>query len=305
MELLIYLLAFITAVLVILIIYEVLYDRKLTVKERLDTVRDMSDDNEKDDEWKAPFVYRIIQPVYQKLIKAIGKVTPSGLKRKYDHLILTSGSSQKTNFHGLLLKQILMGTAHGILLYIVLKYTSNAINIGRIFLFALVGFSLPLISLYSKAEKRKEKMKRSLPDLLDLLYVSVEAGLGFDAAFKKTSDKMQGPLSFEVTRTMNEITRGKEREEALRDLAYRTGVEEVLSFVTAIIQTEKLGSSITNMLKTQSVTMRQIRRQRAEEKAAKLPIKMLFPLVFLMFPSLFVVILGPAVINIFENLMSR
>lgn len=305
MELFLYLLTFIFVMLVILILYEVLYLNKQKVKERLEDVKNMSVDTENEDEWKIPFVHRILQPMYQKLLKAIGQATPNGIKKKYDNLIVTSGSAMNTNFHNLLLKQIILGGAHGTLLYLLFKYTANEINFGRILLFAIIGFLLPLISLYAKAEKRKEKIRRALPDLLDLLFVSVEAGLGFDAAFKKTSDKMQGPLSMEVTKTMNEITRGKDRNEALRDLAYRTGVEDVLTFVTAIIQTEKLGSSITNMLRAQSIAMRQMRRQRAEEKAAKIPVKMLFPLVFFMFPSLFVIILGPAVINIMENLMAK
>jgi tight adherence protein C len=279
-----------------------LFRDKEILKDRLDGVKKLSGDNAKEDELKQPFIQRVIRPGYQRLVKAIGNITPKAIRDKYDILIKTSGSSKKVTVNGILMFQIMLGLVQGGSAYLLMKAVSTEISWGRVFLSFLLGFLLPLMHIYTKAEKRKEKIRKSLPDLLDLVYVSVEAGLGFDAALKKSAEKMKGPLSTELIKALNEISKGKEREEAFKDMVSRTGVDEVSTFIRAVIQTEKLGSNIANMLRVQSATMRQMRRQRAEEKAAKLPIKMLFPLMFLMFPALFVVILGPAVINIMNSL---
>lgn len=300
MELLLYLFVFIDTALLVYIMYKLIFYKKGIIKERMEAIKNLSDDD-KNDEFKAPFLQRIIKPGYQRLIKAIANATPKAIKEKYDVLIITSGITQKINFNNLILIQFMSGIILAGLNYILMKYSNGDIIVWRLLLPGFLAFITPLIFIYNKAQKRKEKIRRALPDLLDLIYVSVEAGLGFDAALKKTAEKMKGPLSSEIIKTINEITRGKEREEAFKSLIYRTGVDDVASFITAVIQTEKLGSNITNMLRIQSDTMRQNRRQRAEQKAARLPIIMLFPLIFFMFPSLFVVILGPAVINIFTH----
>ena len=141
-----------------------------------------------------------------------------------------------------------------------------------------------------------------IPDALDLLTISVRAGLGFDAALGKVVEKLHGPLSDEFRRALAEVRVGKERREALRDIVARTEVGPLTNFIGAIIQAEQLGVSISKVLQVQSEQLRIERRQRAEEQAAKAPIKMLFPLVGCIFPSLFIVILGPAIILIVLNL---
>ena len=165
------------------------------------------------------------------------------------------------------------------------------------------GFLLPYSSLKTKSRKRIESIEYALPSFLDVLYVSVEAGLAFDMAIYRTTDKMKGPLSEELLFTMNEISKGRGRSEALREMVKRTQVPDLATFVTSIIQAEEMGSNIGNVLRIQADTMRLNKRQRAETQAAKIPTKMLFPIVFFMFPALFVVILGPAVLNIMETLM--
>lgn len=185
--------------------------------------------------------------------------------------------------------------------YILTSLTGGKTNIILLVLGSVFGFLLPVYILRSKARKRQTMIQNALPDMLDLLFVSVEAGLGFDMALKRTTEKMPGPLSDEMNRALDEINRGKTREDALRQVAKRTGVEDLTSFITAVIQSEQLGSNIANMLRIQSTSMRQRRRQRAEELAMKVPVKMLFPLVFFMFPALIVVILGPAIIRIVET----
>ena len=161
-----------------------------------------------------------------------------------------------------------------------------------------LGFYLPLLWLNLKIRKRQKEMERALPDALDLLTISVEAGLGFDAAMAKVAEKSDNELSRAFARVNAEVRLGKIRREALRDLANRAGVQDISNFIAAVIQADQLGVSLSKVLRVQSEQMRIRRRQRAEELAAQAPIKMLFPLVFLVFPSIFIVLLGPAMIQI-------
>ncbi len=147
-------------------------------------------------------------------------------------------------------------------------------------------------------------MVRSLPDALDLITTCVEAGLGLDAALAKVGEQMKGPLSEELSQMLREVSMGRLRREALTDLGERTGVPELISFVNAVIQAEQLGVSIGQVLKVQSDQMRTHRRQRAEQLAHEAPIKMMFPLVMCIFPAFMLVILGPAVIRIGEQLLN-
>ena len=170
----------------------------------------------------------------------------------------------------------------------------------------IVGFLLPDFVLRWKIRKRQEEITDSLPDGLDLLVVCVEAGLGLNAAFVKITEefKLSSPaLSEEFDIVNREMVAGKPRQEALRALTERTGVEDVKSLVGMLIQTEKLGTSLAQSLRVHSDSLRTRRRQKAEERAAKTTIKLVFPLVFLMFPALFIVILGPGVIHVINLLL--
>jgi len=179
-----------------------------------------------------------------------------------------------------------------------------------IFLMVLVagiaGFLLPDFVLRRKIRKRQEEITDSLPDGLDLLVVCVEAGLGLNAAFVKITEefKLSSPaLSEEFDIVNREMVAGKPRQDALRALTERTGVEDVKSLVAMLVQTEKLGTSLAQSLRVHSDSLRMRRRQKAEEAAAKTTIKLVFPLVFLMFPALFIVILGPGVIQVINILL--
>ena len=166
---------------------------------------------------------------------------------------------------------------------------------------ALIGFYLPNLWLRLKIARRKEKIIKSFPDALDLMVVCVEAGVGLDAAIYRVGEEMKlsnKVLSEEFKLLSLELRAGKQRGEALRNLALRTDLEDVNSLMTLLIQTEKFGTSIAQALRVYSDSMRTKRYQRAEEMAAKLPVKLVFPLVFFIFPSLFIVILGPAAIRI-------
>ena len=165
-----------------------------------------------------------------------------------------------------------------------------------------VGFFVPDFWLSNRIRARQRAILLAIPDVLDLLTISVKAGLGFDAALGKVVEKSEGPLTDEFRRALAEVRIGKARRDALKEMVARTNVPALTNFIGAIIQAEQLGVAIANVLEIQSEQLRIERRQRAEEMAAKAPIKMLFPLVGCIFPSMFIVILGPAMILIVNNL---
>ena len=161
-----------------------------------------------------------------------------------------------------------------------------------------VGFLFPEFWLGRKIRQRQTDMILQLPDALDLLTISVEAGLGFDAALAKVVEKMEGPLIQEFRQALAEIRMGRLRRDALRDVASRADAQPVTNFIGAIVQAEQLGVPIAKVLQIQSQQLRVERRQRAEEAAAKAPVKMLFPMVGCIFPTIFIVILGPAIVTV-------
>ena len=161
-----------------------------------------------------------------------------------------------------------------------------------------IGFIAPDFVVSGKARSRKDRIRAELPDALDLLAVSVEAGLGFDGAIAKLTEHMHGPLADEFALTLSEIRIGESRQDALKKLADRTGTPELSSFVRSIIQADQLGISLGRILRVQATDSRLKRQAAAEEKAMKAPIKMLFPTVLFIFPAMFLVILGPAFLNL-------
>jgi tight adherence protein C len=163
---------------------------------------------------------------------------------------------------------------------------------------APLGFFGPDIVLYDVSERRQDRIRRTMPDILDVLTVSVEAGLGFDAALAQITRYGRGPLAGEFARVLQEMQIGRARVDALRALASRTSVSELKAFCAIVVQASELGVPIANVLREQAREMRIRRRQRAEELAQKVPVKILFPLIFCLFPALFIVVLGPGVINI-------
>lgn len=301
MEWLIYLLIITTVSLFVLIIFEVLFSRRQRVLSRLSEVGEMFNDSYEDTSMRKPFSDRIIRPLYQKFIGFIGKITPYGIKQNLEETLAHAGTPNNMTVNRLVSIMIMTGVLFSAFAYLVNNSNSSS---GGLFIIILgvLGFILPLYIIKSKARTRQTKIQKSLPDMLDLIFVSVEAGLGFDMALKRTTEKMPGPLSEEINRALDEINKGRERVEALKGIVYRTGVEDLSSFITAVIQSEQLGSNIANMLRAQSTFMRQKRRQRAEEKAMKVPVKMLIPMVLFMFPPLFVVVLGPAIIRVINML---
>lgn len=164
------------------------------------------------------------------------------------------------------------------------------------------GFYLPHLMLSSRITRRQSEVRKAMPDALDLLTICVEAGLGFEAAMAKVSDKWENELSLAFARMIREVQLGKVRRDALKDMADRLGLPEMTSFVAAIIQSEQLGVSLAKVLRIQSDQMRVKRRQRAEEQAHKAPVKMIIPMALLIFPSIMIIILTPAALQIMQSL---
>jgi tight adherence protein C len=164
------------------------------------------------------------------------------------------------------------------------------------------GFFLPDLLVYNAGVKRQEKIRKALPDALDMLTVCVEAGLGFDAAVAQVARNTTGPLAGEFARVLQEMQIGKSRAHALHAMTERTTVPELRAFVSALVQASELGIAMATVLREQAKELRVRRRQRAEERAQKVPVKILFPLIFCIFPVMFVVIIGPAAINIAQQL---
>ncbi len=301
MEILIAITAGLTIASVIIIFNQIFFYRKYLIENRLKKIQPLASENSDDDVFRKSFFDRVGDPIYEKFLSFLSIMTPESIKDNYETIIFQSGNYKKKTPSNVLAVQIItaliLTTVFGLIL-ILLGY-KNPIVVLPI---SLAGFLLPYFQLRTKARKRSLEIQNKLPDILDLLYVSVEAGLGFDMSMKRATDKIKGELSNEIKWALDDIAKGKEREEALRAIYKRTGVDDLNSFITAVIQAEQLGSNIANMLRIQSKMLRQKRKQRAEEQSMKLPIKMIFPLIFFMFPSIFIVVLGPAALSAMDNL---
>jgi len=256
-------------------------------------------------EMSRPFTERIIYPVARKMGDLALRFTPQNALQVTERKLELAGNPGRmdpTTF--LVLRFICMG-ALGALMILVFTVTDLTWPLSRKLLIGLVitilGFFLPELWVSSAISRRQKEIRLGLPDALDLLTICVEAGLGFDAAMNKVTEKWQSELSLSFSRALREMQLGKLRRDALRDMADRIGINEMTSFVAAVIQSEQLGVSMAKVLRIQSDQMRVMRRQRAEEAAHKAPIKMLIPMAFLIFPTLLIVLLAPAALKLFHS----
>jgi tight adherence protein C len=196
-----------------------------------------------------------------------------------------------------------IGAVVGLLVGIVfsLMLGSPVVKVLVIVGVAVAGFFAPNFYLYQRAYERAEKLQRELPDAIDLLTISVESGLGFDAAVQQVARNTEGPLSEEFSRVLREMQIGQGRADALRAMGERTNVDDVRSFVGSMVQADSFGIPIAQVLRVQSAEMRVKRRQRAEEKAQQVPVKITIPLIFCILPTLFIAVMGPAVLSIMDS----
>ncbi|MBA3778676.1 MAG: type II secretion system F family protein [Chloroflexi bacterium] len=258
-------------------------------------------------ELQQPFFERTIRPLALRLSGVAQRFTSANKTNKTEKKLALAGNPADLRTRDFLGLKVVVAIAFAIGAFFLFGIVLGAGFFGIIMtiIFVAVGFMAPEFWLSRRVKKRQKQILLAVPDTLDLLTISVRAGLGFDAALAKVVEKTKGPLADEFRRCLAEIRVGKTRRESLRDVVSRTEVQALTSFIGAIIQAEQLGVSISKVLQVQSEQLRIERRQRAEEMAAKAPIKMLFPLVGCIFPSLFIVILGPAIILIAMNIGGR
>jgi tight adherence protein C len=273
------------------------------VQARLTQLGSMQAKNLEELELQQPFMERTLRPLFGRMSTSTSRFTSASFTERTEKRLALAGNPGDLRVPDWLGIKAVSAVVTAILLFILFTFLSGfplslVLGIAGI----AIGYILPEFWLSGRVRKRQKAILLAIPDALDLLTISVRAGLGFDAALGKVVEKMEGPLTEEFRRALAEVRVGKARRDALRDIIPRTEVPALTNFIGAIIQAEQLGVSISKVLQVQSEQLRIERRQRAEEQAAKAPIKMLFPLVGCIFPSLFIVILGPAIILIVKNL---
>jgi tight adherence protein C len=253
-------------------------------------------------ELQQPFFERVMRPMVKRLSRVGSRGDQGGMIARTDAKLERAGypgGLRGADWMGVKILGLIVGAILGFFLGLAI----GKVPLGLIFLLGggAIGFIGPEFWLGRRISARSMAMVLQLPDALDLLTISVEAGLGFDAALAKVVEKMEGPLVNEFRQALAEIRMGRSRRDALRDVVTRADAQPVSNFIGAIVQAEQLGVPIAKVLQIQSQQLRIERRQRAEEAAAKAPVKMLFPMVGCIFPTIFIVILGPAIVTVVKG----
>lgn len=259
----------------------------------------------REEELERSFLQRTVGPLIGRFLRLMARFTPPGMVDGMRRKLALAGGLDAHSPQTVIALKFLGGLAA---FSLVLMWTSltGSMRGSTVFLAAFVGaigFFAPDTILSGRGQRRQDAIRKALPDTMDLLTISVEAGLGLDAAIARVIKHVPGPLSEEFNRLLQEMRLGMSRIEALKQLKARTDLEELDAFVLAIVQADTFGVSIANVLRGQASELRTKRRQRAEEKAMKIPVKILFPLIFCVLPSLFVVVIGPGIIRIAGSLI--
>jgi tight adherence protein C len=280
------------------------FKSKYTVAIRLNRI-EKDNAREKDNELNQPLLIRIIHPILDGVSRTILKITPKELVSSFEKRVVMAGTPFNISVKDWINIQVVTILCFPLVTVAIGYYIGmEARNIVFIIMIEIgIGLILPSLLLSKQISDRQRKILNSLPDVLDLLTVSVEAGLGFDGALSKVVDKMPGALADEFGNVLQEIKVGKPKREALKDMSDRVCLPDLSTFIGSVIQADQLGVSIGNVLRIQSEQMRQRRRQRAQEKAMKAPVKMLIPMILFIFPTIFSVLLGPVAIRVMGTLM--
>jgi tight adherence protein C len=256
-------------------------------------------------ELQQPISQRIILPMARKLGELAIRFTPQNAMQSIARQLEMAGNPGRLDPTMLLASQFIVAAFFCGLIVIVFSVSESRPPLSQTLLygvgFGVLGYFFPQLWLRSKVQRRQKAIRRAMPDALDLLTICVEAGLGFDAAMAKVTEKWDNPLSIAFARIIQEVQLGRLRREAMRDMADRVGIAEMTSFVAAIIQSELLGVSMAKVLRIQSDQMRVRRRQHAEEEAHKAPLKMLAPMGLLIFPALMIVLISPAIMRLLTS----
>jgi tight adherence protein C len=252
-------------------------------------------------ELSQPFTERVVMPLVTKMGELSSRFTPQHLLETTNKQLELAGNPGRLQAPAFLSLRFVGAAGLGGIMGLLFLFSNNwppSREFITTIIFTILGFFFPQLWLSGKISKRQKEVRKAMPDALDLLTICVEAGLGFDAAMSKVNEKWDNELAMSFGRVIREVQLGKLRREALRDMAERIGIPEMTSFTAAIIQSEVLGVSMAKVLRIQADQMRMKRRQRAEEEAHKAPIKMLLPLVGLIFPTILIVLMTPAVLKI-------
>jgi tight adherence protein C len=261
--------------------------------------------NLREEQLKTSSLERLVLPFAGKVISSITRLTPLDLYGRTNRLIELAGNPPSLTAERIVAFKIvggILGFVAGLLVAPLLPFEGFSASVMTAVLFALTGYTFPSAGLSARASKRQKEIRKAMPDTMDLLTISVEAGLGFDAALAQVVKNVPGPLSEEIARMLQEMQIGVSRAEAFRNLNDRTEVPELDGFVLSMIQADKYGVGVAKVLRAQAKELRQKRRQRAEEVAQKVPLKLLFPTIFLVLPAMFIVILGPGAIKAYQTL---
>jgi len=283
-------------------ILKVVFRNKLIINIRLEGVA-KEDNSDLDNELNQPLFVRVIRPFLDNISKTVLKATPKEIVSSLERKVIMAGNPFKLTVKDWVNIQVIIIICLPV--FTLILSCIRKIDVSYILLACIaeivLGMILPNMILNKQMTKRQNEIRNSLPDILDLLTVSVEAGLGFDGALAKVVDRMPGALSTEFENVLQEMKVGKQKKDALKDMGERIGIQDLTTFVGSIIQADQLGVSIGNVLRIQSDQMRLKRRQRAQEKAMKAPVKMLIPMVLFIFPTIFSVLIGPIIIRVIET----
>lgn len=248
------------------------------------------------------FGERFFVPLAEKVSGALGNAGPDGYMQGLQRRIVLAGEPGGVRASGLLAAKVGLAAMLGFLCAVpgMVELTTLALTLLLVVGGLVVGFALPSVWLKIRTEKRQQAIRRDLPDMLEMLTISVEAGLGFDAALAKYVKNSRSVLAYEFGRVLKEIQGGMSRRDALRHLGVRVEVSELNSFIAAMIQADMLGISVAQVLRTQASEIRLRRKQYIEEQAQKLPVKMVFPVILCILPATIVVVMGPAILMLME-----
>lgn len=286
-----------------IILFFTLFYKKLNLQERLQLIKEAyGNDDDIEDIRRLPFSQRVIIPAKRKINNFLYGITPKGAQQELERRLRLAGYPLNLSVGGWFLMKWLFSLGLPLFFFFLILRGGGVFG-AKLILFAAFSITcilLPNVILNSRTRLRTKKMTNQLPDILDLLVVSVEAGLSFDGALAKVAEMSKGELAKEFVSTLNEIQLGVPRREALANMSGRCEINDISVFLSSVIQAEQLGVSMGKVLRIQAAQVRDKRKQRARESAMKLPVKIIVPMVIFIFPTIFVVILGPAVIRIIE-----
>ncbi len=302
MLLIITLMAFISSFLLVWSIMSYAKRDSIAVSSRLNSIME-SETGYESSELNSPIYARVFKPILDSIGRFMMRITPAEMLSSMETKIIKGGNPGNLTVKEWANIQALLALGlPALTCAICWKIRANAgFAILFIFIEIILAFVLPGFILGKIITARQKVILNSLPDIIDLLTVSVEAGLGFDGALMKVVEKKPGPLAAEFEKVLQEIKVGRQKRDALKDLAERIDIQDLTAFIGSVVQADQFGVGIANVLRIQAGQIRLQRRQRAQERAMKVPVKMLLPMVIFIFPTLFIVLLGPVIIQMVQQ----